>query len=304
MLCQQSSLLHLNQLLNSGLLHSLSFGLLQLLVSLSPIQFQLLLPELLDVPLVFGFTHASPVLIHLLELLILSKLLHQLHLELLLDPLFLECPFNLQLHRMIFGFLKLPLLSILLGIFLPHTLLSLLFALFEVKLIPKIFLELLFGSPFEFLLLKLLEDHVSCGLHLIFGSLDLIQTGLLLLGVASHHLILVSFHLLGASNQCLFFIMRQDHVSLCLLLFQSHDSCRFTVLLDHPLHDCIDLVTLLQVLHLGISLFLLHLSNLSLKVMLVDQHLLQLFSVFFSSHCILKFFHSQLSHIKFRLLFL
>ena len=78
---QQSLLFHCDNVGLTSLLLTLVLQLGRLGFSLGLVDGQLLLPETLDLSLVFQLAHASPLSIHLLELLVLSELLHQLALE-------------------------------------------------------------------------------------------------------------------------------------------------------------------------------------------------------------------------------
>jgi hypothetical protein len=74
----------------------LDASLLELHLPLSTIDSELLLPEALDLTFVLKFAHSALLCIHLLEALVLSKLLHQLQLELIFHAALLSEAFLLK----------------------------------------------------------------------------------------------------------------------------------------------------------------------------------------------------------------
>ena len=138
---QQPLLLLLDDLALTTLLLRLELRLGHLSRALCFVNDELLLPQALDLALVFQLAHAALLSIHLLQALILRELLHQLSLELVLHALFLSSSLLLESH--------LELLSSLQLLSDAHTLLCLctllgqgcFFCLLNVKFIPEVFLE-------------------------------------------------------------------------------------------------------------------------------------------------------------------
>jgi hypothetical protein len=93
---EESLLLHFHDQHLVALCLLLQSSLLQFDLALHPVHSQLLLPQLLDLPLMLGLPHPSFLLVHLLQSLVLRKLLHQLHLELVLHSFLFRLSFFLQ----------------------------------------------------------------------------------------------------------------------------------------------------------------------------------------------------------------
>lgn len=269
MLCQQSCFLLFHKVLDPGFLCALSLHLGELLVPLSFINDQLLLPQFLDVSLMLSFNHALFLLSHLFETFVLRELLHQLCFEFLLNPQFFESTLLLESHLELFRFLELSALTILFIdlCLLPRDRLQL--ALLVVQLVTQVLLKFFLLAALIFLSFQSFENFFAGLLSLVFGRLNLAESVLLLLGVPSDHFILVLVHLLLASEQGPFLIIGEDHVSLRLLHFEVLNACHFSVFINHALNHVVDLVTLPQVLHLCFRLFVFHRVDLALNCILV-----------------------------------
>ena len=221
-------------------------------LALSLVDDELLLPQTLDFALVFQLAHAASLSIHLLKSVILCEFLHQLALELFLHAFLLFSPLGLESELVLAGGLELftdahAFLSLgsLLG-------LSGLFTLLYIQVVSELLLEGLFGSPLLLLASQFLEDLVADGLGLLLHRLDFILSGLLLLSVPAHHLVLILVHLALALQQGSLLVLRQNHVSLTLLFLLLDNAGLFVVFLDHALNDGIDLLLLSEVLFVGL----------------------------------------------------
>jgi hypothetical protein len=147
MFCQQPRFLLFNKQLDSQLFQSLGLHFLQLLVSLSSVNSQFLLPQVLNIAFMLQLPHAPLLLIHLLQAFVLSKFHHQLLLELLFNPPLLNSALLFHSLSKICCLLQLFPLSIFLSDFLPYTFLSQLFTFFKVKIIAQILLEFFLCPP-------------------------------------------------------------------------------------------------------------------------------------------------------------
>jgi len=176
--------------------------------------FLLLLPQHLHLALVFLFPHATSLRVHLLETFILGELLHQLALEFVLHALFFLSPLSLQSDLVVLRGLQLFTHSHTLVGFSFFAGLSSLFALLPVQLVAEVLLEFGFSAALVLLSLESLEDLVADSFSLGLEPGNGVSTSLLLLGVASHHLIFVLVHFLLAFHQRAFLVHRQNHVSL------------------------------------------------------------------------------------------
>ena len=279
MLGQETRLLLLDDGALAGFLLSLKLLLGELGLALLFVNRQLLLPESLDLALVFQFAHAAPLGVHLLQPVILCELLHQLALELFLHAFLLFSPLGLESELVLAGGLELftdahAFLSLgsLLG-------LSGLFALLYIQVVSELLLEGLFGGPLLLLCRQFLEDLVADGLGLLFHRLDFILSGLLLLSVPAHHLVLILVHLALALQQGSLLVLRQNHVSLTLLFLLLDNASLFVVFLDHALNDGIDLLLLSEVLFVGLLARNVGIFNLLLDRALVRLQVLQLLLV-------------------------
>ena len=83
-LSEETLLLQLHDDRLASLVLLLGTSLLELDLSLCAIDYELLLPQSLDFTFVIKFTHPTLLGIHLLKAFVLGKLLHQLHLKLIL----------------------------------------------------------------------------------------------------------------------------------------------------------------------------------------------------------------------------
>lgn len=133
--------------------------------------------------------------------------------------------------------------------------------------------------------------------------MNLVQTLLLLLGVLTNHLILVSFHLLLPTNECTLLIHRQDHISLSLLHFEVLDAGHLAILRNHSLDNGVDLVTFFQILFSGLSFNLLSRIDLVLNRILVLETVLKTSSFTLSLDLVLDLFRSQHNLIDLGVLF-
>lgn len=240
------------------------FGLALLLVDS-----KLFLPKALDFSLMFEFTHAASLRIHLLESVILGELLHQLALELFLHASLLFSTLSLKSKLVLTGSLELltnadSLLSfshlLHLGGFL---------GFLNIEVVSKLLLEHLLSSSLLLLGGKLLEDLITDGLSLLFHSFDLILTGLLLLSVPADHFVLVLVHLSLALEKCTFLVHGKDHISLGLFFLLLSDAVLLVVFLNHALDDSVDLGLLSKVLIVSLLSSLISVINLLLNGALV-----------------------------------
>lgn len=213
-LCQKGSLLLLYN--SAFLLFGSLFGVLFCFFGPSLLlqYLGLLLPEHLHLPLVLLFSHAAPLRVHLLQTLVLRKLLHQFALEFVLHALFFLRTLGLQPQLVVFRGLEFFANAHTLVSFGLFTSLSCLFTLLPIQLVAKILLEFGFGTTLVLLSFKSLEDLVSHGLSLSLQTGNGISASLLLLRVASDHLVFVLVHLFLAFHKCAFLVHRQNHVSL------------------------------------------------------------------------------------------
>ena len=279
MLGQQSLLLLLDDVALAGLLLRLKLLLCELGLPLLLVNRQLLLPESLDLALVFQFTHATPLRVHLLQSVILRELLHQLALELFLHAFLLFGSLSLESELVLTGGLE----------FLTdaHTLLRLssllglggLLSLLHVQFVSQLLLEGLFGGSLLFLGGQLLEDLITDGFSLLLHGLDFILSGLLLLGVPSHHLVLILVHFSLALEQGSLFVLREDHICLTLLLLLLDDARLLIVLFNHALNYCIDLLFLSKVFLVSLLTSNIGIVNLFLDRALVRLEIFQLLLV-------------------------
>ena len=95
-----------------------------------------------------------------------------------------------------------------------------------------------------------------------------------MLGVLTNHLILVGLHLILTLDQGTLLVHGEDHVSLSLLHFEVLDAGHLTILANHALDDCVDLVTLLQILLTCLHFKLLAVNDLLLDIGLVTEAVL------------------------------
>jgi hypothetical protein len=224
MLSQEPFLLGCDDVFLTFLLLSLKLLLSKLSLALLLVNSKFLLPEAFDLSLMFQFAHAASLSIHLLQTVVLGKLLHKLALEFFFHAFLFLSAFSLESELVLAGGLQLFTnahsllrLSSLLG-------LSGLFALLNVKLISELLLKGLLGSTLLLLSRKPLEDLVTNGLGFLLHGMDLILTSLLLLGVSADHFILVLIHLSLAFQESPLLILRKNHISLALLFFLLNDA--------------------------------------------------------------------------------
>ena len=134
-LCEQPLLLFFYQRRDSLLLRTSRHHLVQLLLLFGLIQHKLLLPKLFDVALVLGLTQPPLLGVHLLEPLVLCKLLHQLGLKLVLNAQFFLFALSLEPLLELGRLLQFPLLALPLLELLALSLLRLLLLLFELQFV-------------------------------------------------------------------------------------------------------------------------------------------------------------------------
>ena len=146
MLSQQSLFLHLNNRHLSELFLLLSHTLLLLNFTLSSVDLESVLPETLDLTLVFKLTHTSLLGVHLLETLILSKLSHQLVLEFVFKSLLFSSAFSLETSLELLGSLQLFTNSVLSSNISALLGKSSLLLLLNVQFVSKVLLELLLST--------------------------------------------------------------------------------------------------------------------------------------------------------------
>jgi len=157
MLGQESLLLQLHNGHLSELLVLLGNSLLFLDFTLGVVDHKSVLPEALDFAFVFQLTHASLLGVHLLETLVLGKLLHQFLLELVFESELLSGTLSLKAGLEFLGSLELFTHSVLSGDI--STLLSKggLFLLLNVQFVSEVLLEFLFKTTLFFLSSQLHE---------------------------------------------------------------------------------------------------------------------------------------------------
>ena len=249
----------------------LSTALFELHVSLRAVDSKLLLPESFDLALVLLLSHPALLRVHLLQPLVISKLLHQFHLELIFHALLLGKTFPLDLLLVSLGIeeVLLDLLALLGLLPLPDP--SLLLELLHVELVPQVLYVLVLSPPALLFALELLEYLFTSGFSLGLLGLDLSLTTFLLLSEASEHLALVLFKLLLLPLQVALLVDRLDHVELRLLLLHADERDHLLILLDHLADNLVYVLLLLKVLLVGFGAQLgLHL-HLALQVVLLLQ---------------------------------
>lgn len=199
-------LFHFDNGLHSLLFCDLSLAFANFDLSLLLVYKQLLLPETLDLSLVFKLPHAALLGIHLLQPFVLCELLHQLGLKVLLHSFLLGSALSFESQLEIFRLLQLHADAV--ALFSLGSLLGdgCLFALLVIKFVAEVFLELLLSSALHLFLLKFTEDSVTGLFSSVLGGLDLVETLLLLGSVLSDHFILVLLHFLGAALQGALFV--------------------------------------------------------------------------------------------------
>lgn len=272
---QQTGLLLSNDIALALLFLRFELLLRSFCLALGLVNRQFLLPQALDFALVFQLTHAASLGIHLLQTIVLCKLLHQLALEFFFHALFFFSTLLLKSELVLTGSLKLLSdahsllrLSSLFG-------LSSFFALLHVKIVSELLLELLLGVALLLLGCESLKDLVADSFCLLFHCLDLVLTSLLLLSVPAHHLVFILIHLFLALEQCALFVLGQNHVSLGLLFLLIHDALLLVVFFNHALHHCVHLGLFLQVLVVSLLPKQVGIIDLLLDFFLVVLQLLQ-----------------------------
>mmetsp|Transcript_26545 Transcript_26545/g.35506 ORF Transcript_26545/g.35506 Transcript_26545/m.35506 type:complete len:209 (+) Transcript_26545:220-846(+) len=192
---QKSLLLHFDDFALTLLFLRLELLVGELGLALSLVDHQLLLPQALDLPLVFQLAHSTLLSIHLLQTFVLCELFHKLALEFFLHAFLFLSTLRLESELVLAGGLKL--LSDAHALLSLGTLLRLgsLLALLNVKVISELLLEGFLGCTLFLLGGQLLEDLVTDGLSFELHGVDLVLASLLLLGVPAHHLVLVLVHL-------------------------------------------------------------------------------------------------------------
>lgn len=251
---------------------------------------QLLGPKPFDFALVLLLPHPALLVVHLFETLVFSKLLHQFRSEDLLHALLFGSAFSFESNLEVLCLLKFLLNPFSLLHFSSLPLNRSFFSFLVVKLISEVFLKLLLCSPCNFLSLQLFENLVSRISRCIFRRLNLVRTLLLLLGVASDHLILVALHLLLPTLLGLLLLNTQYHVSLGLLHFELLNAGHLSIFFNHTLYNVVNLFLLLLVLLIRFLLYFLALSDLFLKHVLSLSLLLYLLGFSFTFDLLLNLF--------------
>jgi len=243
--------------------------LLNLELSLSAIDGELLLPKSFDLAFVFKLTHPSLLSVHLLKTLILGELGHEFVLELILHSSLLGNAFFLKVLLIGLGIKEVLLDSLALLNFLALSLSCLLFKFLHVELISQVLdIFVLSATPFLFRL-KLLEDPLSCSLSFSLLGFNLSLTTLLLLSIAAEHLVFIGLELHLLALEFSLFVDRLNHVKLGLLLLHADEGDHLLILLDHLGDNLINLTLFLHVLLEGLGTELgLHL-HLALQVVLL-----------------------------------
>ena len=139
--------------------------------------------------------HASLLRIHLLEALVLGKLLGHLDLELILHANFLGMALSLQPHLVVLGGLELLQLSLALVLSLPLGGTGTLLHFLYLEIVAQVLDVLGLGAALSLLESKFLEDGFTLGLGLSLKGGGLTGTRLLLGSVTANHLVLVLFKL-------------------------------------------------------------------------------------------------------------
>ena len=223
----------------------LGTSLVHLDLSLCAIDRELLLPQALDFTFVVKFTHSALLGVHLLKALILGKLLHQLHLKLILHSALFSLALLLQalLISLRVEEILLDLLTLLELLALTDA--GLLLKLLHVELIAEVLDVLSVSATALFLALEFLEDLLACSLSLGSLSQDLGLAGFLLGGIAAEHLVLKLFHLLLLADELALLVDRLNHVELGLLLLHLDQSDHLLILIDHLRDHLVYLILLL-----------------------------------------------------------
>lgn len=208
MLGQESLLLQLYNGHLSELLVLFGNSFLFLDLTLSTVNSESVLPETLDLALVFQLTHAPLLGVHLLETFILGKLLHQFVLEFVFKSLLFGSALSLKTGLELLGGLQFFANSVLSGDI--STLLSKgsFFFLLNIKFVSEVLLEFFFKTTLFFLSGELLKKGFSLLFSSGFHALDLVLSHLLLGSIATDHLIFVLFELFLSSQQSTFLLLR------------------------------------------------------------------------------------------------
>lgn len=211
-------------------------NLCELLLSLGLVSLESLLPQDFYVPFVLLLADSPLLLVHLLELLVLSEFLHQFCFELSLKSAVFCFPLRLEKCLLLSGFLELFALIFLLLLLLLFSERSSELLFLVVELIAQVLLELLAPPAFHLLGLEPPEDLLFVCFKRILLFLDLILTFLLLLGILANHLILKLFKFPLSLKHCFLFFHTQNHVSLSLIHLLPLQLGLSLVVLDQALH--------------------------------------------------------------------
>lgn len=222
-------------------------------------------------------THAPFLSVHLFKALVFCELSHQLLLELVFQALFFGSALGLQPKLEVLCELELLSNSTLafgLGLLLGN---RCLFLLLNVKIVTEFLLELLLGTDSGLLGGQLLKEGLPLLFSFLLQRLNLLSTILLLGCVSTDHLIFIIFELFLPLLKRAFLVVRQDHISLRLLLLLLHDLCQLSVFINHFLYNGVHLFLLLQVLCVSLSAYFFLRFDLALNELLVFYKFARLF---------------------------
>jgi len=269
MLGQKSFFLHLNNRHLSELFLLLSHTLLLLDFTLSSIDLESVLPETLNLALVFKLAHASLLGVHLLKTFILSKLSHQFVLEFVFKSLFFSSAFSLETSLELLGSLQFFTNSVLSGDISALLGKGSFFLLLNVQFVSEVLLELLLSSTLLLFSSQLQQKSFSLLLSGSFHALDLVLSHLLLGSIAADHLIFVLLEFLLSSQKGTLLLHGELHISLGLFFLLVDDSGHLLVFFNHLLNDIVYLLLFFNVLGVGFSTYFFLLLDLVLDVALV-----------------------------------
>jgi hypothetical protein len=265
---------------------------------------QLLLPKAFDLPLVFQLAHPSSLSIHLLQTLVLRELFHQLALEFFLHAFLFFLPLLLKSELVLACSLQFLSDAHSLLSFGPFLGLCGLLALLDVEVVSELLLEGLLGGALLLLDGQLLEDGIANGFGFLLHGLDLVLSGLLLLGISAHHLVLVLVHFGLPFQKSPLFVNGQDHVRLGLFFLLLDDARLLVVFFNHALHHGVHLGLFLEVLFVRLLAQEGGIVDLSLDLAFVFAQLVQFALVVLPFNLVPDFFVLQHRDVDRGVLFL
>lgn len=214
MLADESLAFHLDDNGLASLILFLGTSLLELHLSLGPVDGELFLPQALDLSFMFLFAHPSLLCVHLFKALILSELVRQLCLELILHASLLSLSLFLQALLVCLSCEEIVSYLLTLLYLLAFPLTSLLFQLLHIKIVTQILDVFSVSTTLLLLALQLLEDLLSSSLSFSLLGLNFSLSALLLLSVPSEHLIFVFFKFFLLPDKLTLLVDGLNHVEL------------------------------------------------------------------------------------------